>query len=426
MRTVKPLTDKQISNAKPKGKEYSLWDGQGLHIIVKPTGSKLWRFQFTLAEKKKLMGLGQYPATSLDAARGKAQELRKLAAAGVDPVARRQEEQAEERTRQGLAACTFQAVAVEWYATVKGRYRPTNQKKVLWLLRLLGEAMGPLPIHTIRYNHIRAALRMVIDKGNVATAHKLGSKAREIFSYARRNGYIDTNPADDFTKDLPPIKSQPHAFITDEKKLGALLRSMDEYDGALQVRYALRLMPYLALRISELRGARWAEIDLDAALWVVPAKRQDKDGTGMKMRQPHIVPLSTQAVALLQDLKLFTGHAALCFPSPVGKKASQPISDMTIRNALRRMGYANKEITPHGFRHTFSTLANEFALSDGDTIEGGLAHKKRSDDWITAALAKKDGNNIRGTYNHAAYIEPRRKLMQAWADYLDTLREGKA
>jgi|GEM_PF-2442924 len=231
MRIVTPLTDKQISAAKPKEKEYALWDGQGLHIIIRPNGKKLWRLQFFLSGKKRLMGLGDYPTVSLLAARNKAHELRSLVAAGVDPVVQRQV--AEEQRKRDLRI--FQAVAYEWYATVKDRYRPANQKKVLWLLGLLCESLGEIPLHAVRYSHIRETLRMVIDKGNVVTAHKMGGKAREILSYARRNSYIDTNPADDFTKDLPPIKSKHHAYITDETELANLLRAIDDYqEGSIQ------------------------------------------------------------------------------------------------------------------------------------------------------------------------------------------------
>jgi len=411
MRTVRPLNDKQIRAKikEAKDKPVTLWDGGGLYLLIKPNGSALWRFQFTLAGKKKPMALtaqnSSYPAISLQAARDKAHELRGIVADGIDPVAQRR----EEAEQQKVEARTFQAVTDEWYSTVEGRYRPTNKKKVLWLLRILGESLGQMPLIAIRYSHILATLRMAADKGNVETAHRLGSKAKEILSYARRCGYIDTNPADDYHKDLPPVKSKHYAHVVDEKKLGALLRAIDDYqEGTIQVRYALRILPYLALRVSELRGARWEEIDFDKALWTIPAERQDRDGTGMKMRIPHTVPLPTQVVALFRDLRTFTGDGPICFPSPVSKKGDRPISDMTLRNALLRMGYGKDEITPHGFRHTFSTLANDLGLGDGDHIEAALAHK--------------DTDKIRGTYNHASYLEQRGALAQRWADYLDELR----
>jgi len=260
----------------------------------------------------------------------------------------------------------------------------------------------------------------------VVTAHKLGGKAREVFSYAKRNGYIDSNPADDFFKDLPPINSKHHAFIVDEGELATLLRAIDDYrGGAIQTRYALKATAYLALRNSEVRAARWEEIDFDKAVWIVPVEREDKDGTGMKMREPHAVPLPTQVVELFKDLQQFTGDGPPCFPSPVGKKSNQPISNMTLLGALRRMGYAKGELTVHGFRHTFSTLASELGFGDGDDIEEGLSHEKRRGDVLRSALAKKDKNDIRGTYNHAIYLEPRRELMQRWADYLDGLKTTK-
>ena len=411
-----PLTDSTVKNAKPKEKDYKLADGKGMFLFITRAGGKLWRLKYRFDGKEKLLAMGQYPEITLKDARTRRDDARKLLANNppIDPNQAKRKAKEEQAAREAEIANTFARIAEEWYGTVKNRYRPTNQKKVLWLLRLLNEALGTMPIQSIRYKHIREFLCMVADKGNLVTAHKLGGKAREIFSYARRNDLIDSNPATDFTKDLPPVKSKQkhHAYITDETELATLLRAIDDYRevGHIQVYYALKILPYLALRNSELRGARWEEIDFDKTQWIIPAERQDKDLTGMKMRVPHTVPLPRQVLKLFQDLRQFTGDGPLCFPSPVAKK-KQPISDMALRNALRRMGYSNEEITPHGFRHTFSTLTNELGFGQGDHIEASLAHK--------------DTNSIRGTYNHAIYIESRREIMERWANYLDSLREGR-
>ncbi|MDR3088575.1 MAG: integrase arm-type DNA-binding domain-containing protein [Desulfobulbaceae bacterium] len=205
MWTPKPLNDKRIAAAAPRQKEYSLWDGQGLHIIIKPSGKKAWRLQFSFDGKKKLMGLGEYPAVGLKAAREKAHRLRGLIAANINPIEQRREEKVIREREKQRAHRTFRVVGDEWFTGVTANYRASNQKKVLWLLRLLYETLGDMPIEAIRYADIRLALREVAEKGNVVTAHKMGGKAREICGYARRNGYIDSNPADDFTKDLPSI-----------------------------------------------------------------------------------------------------------------------------------------------------------------------------------------------------------------------------
>ena len=239
----------------------------------------------------------------------------------------------------------------------------------------------------------------------------MAETAGQICRFARTCGYAVYNPADGLKEALKPIPESHYATLTDPAKVGHLLRSVDEYQGSISVMYALKILPYLALRSMELRGAQWSEIDLDKALWIVPASRKErpKDGGGMKMRIAHEVPLPTQVVKLFSELRTLADNEDLCFPG--SHSASRCISDMALLNAIRRMGFTKEDMTIHGFRAMFSTMLNERKLAwgiDGDIIEAQLAHKEK--------------NAVRGAYNHASYFEQRRSMVQKWADYLDSLR----
>lgn len=258
---------------------------------------------------------------------------------------------------------------------------------------------------------ILGAIRPVEAAGHSVTAHKLAETAGQICRFARTCGYIVFNPAAGLKEVLKPIQTKHYATITDPAAVGHLLRCIDEYQGGAVVGYALKILPYLALRSAELRGGRWSEIDLDKALWILPAARREnaKDGGGMKMRIAHAVHLPTQAVRLFRELHLLTGTGELCFPGR--HSASQCISDMALLNGIRRMGFSKEEMTIHGFRAMFSTILNEKKLEwgfDGDIIEAQLVHKEQ--------------NTVRDAYNHASYLDKRRELLQRWADYLDELR----
>jgi integrase len=378
------------------GKIQKVTDGAGLYAFLNPAGLHvLWRLDYRIGGKRKTLALGRYPEITLLRAREKALEARRMLAEGIDPSAAKQEKKAAVKAEALRAARTFRAVAEEWLKITSPRYRPANLKKTKYFLRLLCEAFGDLPLEDIETTQVTAFLQTVAAKGTIDTAHKLAGKAGEIFRYARRAGYIKYNPADMLTECLPRKQAKHRAAILDPSQIGVLLRSIDDYgEGSLSVRYALKLLCYLPLRNSELRGARWEEIDLDNALWTVPAERPDRDRTGMKTRIPHEVPLPRQAVDLFRKLKERQHYTCidspLCFPSSHGHR--QPISDMALRNALRRMGYSNEEIIPHGFRHMFSTIMDE---------------RGENPDHIEACLAHRSGDNIRDTYNHAQYLEQR-------------------
>lgn len=279
---------------------------------------------------------------------------------------------------------------------------------------MLKEHIGDKPITTLVPADVLSAIRPVEAAGHSVTAHKLAETAGQVFRFARTCGYILFNPADGLKEVLKPVRTRHYATMTDPAAVGHLLRCIDEYEGGVIVGYALKILPYLALRSMELRGGRWSEIDLDKALWIVPAARREnaKDGGGMKMRIAHMVPLPRQVVTLFRELHLLTGSGELCFPGRYS--ASQCISDMALLNGIRRMGFSKEEMTIHGFRAMFSTILNEKKLEwgfDADIIEAQLAHKEQ--------------NTVRDAYNHASYLEKRREMLQRWADYLDELRAAQ-
>ena len=401
-----PLTDIAIKALKPKDKPYKESDSGGLYLEVAPSGGKWWRLKYRFGGKEKRISLGTYPTISLKDARERRDEAKKLLANSTDPGEKRKEDKAAAAAIAQEQALTFEVVAREWFDTMGPAHRENNQKKILWLLGLLNTHIGSKPISQLKAADILAAIRPVEAAGHISTAHTLAQKAGQVCRFARRCGYTEFNPADRLSEALKPLQTKHYATITDPKGIGRLLRAIDEYDGGIGVSYALKILPYVFLRNSELRGAEWREIDFDKAVWTVPASRKDKDNTGMKMRVPHVVPLSRQVVELFRKLHVFTGNGGICFPSPQSK--SQCISDVGLLNALRRMGYSKDEMTIHGFRAMFSTLFNEQGF-DPNHIEKQLAHKEK--------------DKIRDAYNHASYMEQRRVLMQAWADYLDSLRE---
>jgi integrase len=400
-----PLTDTAIKAFKPKDKPYKEADGGGLYLEVAPSGGKWWRLKYRFDGKEKRISLGTYPTVGLKDARERRDEAKKLLSNHIDPGEKRKADKVEAEAVAKEQALTFEVVAKEWFDTMGTAHRERHRKKILWLLGLLNKHIGGKPIAQLKPADVFAAIRPVEATGHICTAHALAQKAGQVCRYARRCGYTEFNPADSLSEALKPLQTKHYATITDPKEIGRLLRAIDEYEGTMSVRYALKILPYVFLRNSELRGAEWQEIDFDRALWTVPSSRKDKDDTGMKMRVPHVVPLARQVVELFRDLHMFTGSGPVCFPSPQSK--SQCISDVGLLNALRRMGYSKDVMTVHGFRAMFSTLFNEQGF-DPDHIEKQLAHKEK--------------DKIRDAYNHASYLEQRRTLMQAWADYLDELR----
>jgi len=388
------LTDTAIRNAKPKAKPYKLTDERGLYLLLMPSGGKLWRFKYRLMGKEKLLSLGVYPDVSLARAREKRDEARRLLADGIDPSAKRKAEKLAK-------ADTFRAVAEEFLAQREKGWAPTHSSKVRARLEWLYPFIGDRPIGAIEAPELLRPVRTIEECGKGETAKRTLLNAGQVFRFAVATGRAKRDPTADLRGALAPVRGNHHPAIIEPKAFGALLRAIDGYPGEPVTRAALRLLPLVFTRPGELRLAEWAEFDLDRATWSIPSQR-------MKMKQPHIVPLSTQAVAILRDLHPITGSRRLVFPSL--RSRDRPMADATLTVALRRLGFTRDEVVPHGFRATARTLLDEVLGLRPDLIEHQLAH------------AVKDPNGR--AYNRTAHLAERRKMMQEWADYCDGLKNG--
>lgn len=388
-----PLTDTTIRNAKPRGKDTKLFDGGGLFLLLKPTGARWWRLKYRFGGKEKLLSLGGYPTITLKEARERRDEAKRLIAHGVDPSAQRQAAKAE-------LADNFEAVAREWFAKLAPTWAPSHADKVLRRMELyLFPWIGSRPVGRISAPELLNCLRRVEARGKLDTALRAKQNAGQVFRYAIATGRAERDPSTDLRGALAPPVRTHYPTITDPAKFGELLRAIDGYTGTFPVACALKLAPLTFTRPGELRKAEWGEFDLDAAHWRIPAER-------MKSRVPHVVPLSAQAVASLRELSPLTGCGRYLFPSRDGKGH---VSENTLNAALRRLGYERGDFTVHGFRATASTLLNEQGWTR-DAIERQLSHGER--------------DKVRAAYNHAQHLPERRRMMQAWADYLDQLRMG--
>jgi integrase len=393
-----PLTDKAIKALKPKERPYKRGDGRGLFLLVLPNGSKLWRYKYRLHRREKLLSLGAYPDVSLEHARDQLQEMRSQRARKLDPSAMRQEEKLAARQ-------TFGLVAEDWLAVHSKEVSEATLAKTKWLLEdYLLPGLQHKPIASITPAELLRVLKKAEAEGAHETAKRLRQRASSVFRYAVATGRggCHRDPTVDLRGALVIAKSKKHPAITAPAAVGALLRALDDYKGQSGVMYALRLAPHVFVRPGELRAAEWAEFDLAAKQWRIPGSR-------MKMGREHIVPLSTQVVAILEELKAHTGRFKFLFPA-LGR-TDKCISENTLNAALRRMGYDTKtEMTSHGFRSTASTLLNERGTAP-DLVELQLAHQER--------------NNVRRAYNAAERIADRTAMMQSWSDYLGELRAAK-
>lgn len=391
------LTEVAIRNAKPREKPYKLFDERGLFLLIRPGADqyrgRLWRLRYRYGGLEKLLSLGNYPDVSLKRAREKRDEARRLLADGVDPSVHR-------KTKQLEKAETFQSIAHEWLDLRAKTMATVTLQKAQWLLGLVMPRIGKRPIREITPPELLAALRKIEARGLHETAHRAKQKCGQVFRYAIATGRAERDITADLRGALAQVVSKNHAAIIDPTKIGALLRAIDSYEGQPVTAAALKLAPLVFVRPGELRAARWSEIDLVGAEWRIPAER-------MKMGEQHIVPLSRQAVAILGGLKALTGFGDYVFPSLL--TLTRPMSNNTVNSALRRLGYTSDEMTGHGFRSMASTLLNEQGFPP-DVIELQLAHAER--------------NKVRAAYNKAQRLAERRKMMQAWADYLDALRVG--
>lgn len=393
-----PLTDLAVKNAKPGQKTVRLRDDRGLYLEISPKGGKWWRLRYMIKGKANMLSLGVYPDVSLKDARERRDEARKLIANGIDPSQARKEEKAE----AAAEALTFERVAREWYERFKPQWSPSHSLDVIQRLeKNVFPQLGPRPIRDITAPELLAAVRLIEGRGAVESARRVLQMCGQIFRYAIATGQADRDLAADLRGALPPAREKHHASITDPKAVAQLLRAIDGYEGSMVARCALRLAPLVFVRPGELRHAEWSEIDLDKAEWRIPAEK-------MKMREQHIVPLSRQAVAILRELHPLTGAGRYVFPSI--RTSARPMSENTVLAALRRLGYTKDEMTGHGFRSMASTMLNEMNRWNRDAIERQLAHGER--------------NAVRAAYNFAEHLPERRRMMQAWADHLDSLKAG--
>jgi len=392
------LTDALIKAAKPQEKLYELIDERGLTLEVTPQGAKRWRFRFQLNGKRNRLSLGLYPEVRLKDARMRRDEMRILIANGIDPALERAtQREAEKGVNQ------FETIAREWFTKFSANWTKGHAATVLARLEQnVFPFIGKEPINELTAPAILQTIQRVEARGALETAHRIRQICSQVFRYAITIGKADRDPAADIRGALPPVAVRHHPSITDPKAIAQLLKAIDAFSGTHTVRCALRFIPLVFVRSGELREAEWTEFNFDAAEWLIPAHR-------MKMRVQHIVPLSRQAIAILKDVQPLTGSGRYVFPSL--RTYTRPISENTINASLRRLGYSKEEMTCHGFRSMASTLLNEHGWNR-DAIERQLAHT--------------ESNSVRAAYNYAEILPERRKMMQWWADYLDSLRSEKS
>ncbi|QZA98497.1 tyrosine-type recombinase/integrase [Pseudomonas mandelii] len=391
-----PLSDTTIRTAKPKEKLYRLTDANGLCLEVTPIGSKLWRYRYRFNGSAKMLALGAYPAVTLLKARQLRDEKRKLLTEGVDPG----EQKKAVKQAQKAEGLTFETLAREWYEYNSPRWADaTAYKAKLYLDNDIIPGIGARPIKAITRPELVELVRTVEARGTLNAAGKIRQWLHQIFRFGLAKGVAEVNPATELNVVAAPAKAARHHPHVNFAELPELLGKVEAANIHTLTKHAIRLLTMTAVRPGELRQASWSEFDLDAAVWTIPAAR-------MKARRPHIVPLPRQAVAILRKLNEITGHYPLVFAGQ--QNPARPMSENTINKALRLAGYEGRQ-TGHGFRHLLSTELN------------GRGYNK---DWIERQLAHGDSDEIRGTYNHAAYVEQRREMMQSWADSIDALCAG--
>lgn len=394
------LTDSIIKAAKPKEKDYSIADGHGLGLLVKSSGAKWWRYRYRVNGTAKMLSLGVYPDVTLKEARNQQARFKELLTQGVDPSIHRQEEKQQEAI---AAANSFESVSRQWWNHWKhGR----TERHAGYTIRRLEADVFPVigckPVNEITASALITVIKRIEARGALDIAKRALTTCGQVFRYAVAHGLAERNPAADIKPSdvLKPTKKTNYARLS-EKELPELLRKIDTYDGQPLTRLAMQLMTLTFVRTSELIGARWEEIDLFKKEWRIPAER-------MKMRTPHIVPLSMQALTIIEEIQKLALDTELVFPSE--KRNYKSMSNNTILFALYRLGYRSR-MTGHGFRGIASTILHERGYNH-DHIELQLAHSKR--DAVSAS------------YNHALYLEPRARMMQDWGDYLDAIKTGAA
>jgi integrase len=394
-----PLTAIEIKEAKAEATQYKMTDGEGMFLLVKPNGGKYWQLKYRYNGKEKLISLGVFPKTSLKEARNKRAEVKKLLSEKIDPSAERK------MSKQQLALNhenNFKAIAVEWHELQKDKWTPKHAKTVLTRLEKdTFPALGDRPIKDITAQEILAMLKKIEARGAIDLAHRAQQTAGQILRYAISTGRAQIDVTINLRGALKTQKKKSHAYLKADE-LPTFLAKLDEYDtgydGDKQTQIATKLLLLTFVRTGELRGAKWSEINFEEAEWRIPPER-------MKMRELHIVPLSKQALSLFEEMRHLSGNYEHVFPNR--SKPMQVMSENTILFSLYRMGYRSRT-TAHGFRATASTILNEKGFNK-DHVEVQLSHGER--------------DQVRGSYNHALYLDQRKVMMQWWADYLDGVRK---
>ncbi|GKK92192.1 TPA: tyrosine-type recombinase/integrase [Klebsiella pneumoniae] len=384
------LNARQVDAAKPREKAYKLADGAGLYLEVVPSGSRYWRMKYRFNGKEKRLAFGVYPAVSLAQARALRDEAKKKLAEGIDPSFAKKE---EKLVRDVQLNNTFQAVALEWHGTKVSRWSEGYASDIIEAFNKdIFPYIGQQPVNEIKPLVLLNVLRRMESRGATEKAKKVRQRCSEVFRYAIVTGRAEYNPAADLTSAMSGHESKHYPFLTVEE-LPDFFKALSGYTGSPLIVLAARLLILTGVRTGELRGAFWSEFDLEKAVWEIPAER-------MKMKRPHLVPLSTQALEVVQQLKVMSGQYPLVFPGRNDPRKT--MSEASINQVFKRIGYTGK-VTGHGFRHTMSTILHEEGFNTA---------------WIETQLAHVDKNAIRGTYNHAMYLEGRREMMQWYADYI--------
>jgi integrase len=393
------LTAVAIKAAKGRAKPYKLTDSDGLHLLVLPSGGRYWRMNYRFLGKQKTLALGVWSEVELADARAKRDEARRLLAKGIDPA---EQTKLDKITASVAAANTFQAVADEWLAKIEREdLSPVTLKKNRWLLSFAYPALGRRPISDISPHELLAVLRKVEVRGRHESAKRIRATCSQVFRYAIATARADRDVAADLKGALTVPKVTHRAAITTPLEAGALLRAIQGFEGHSVTLSALKLLPHVFVRPGELRFVEWDDFDLEKAVWTIPAHKT-------KMRRVHSVPLSRQALDIIAGIETDKRYSKLLFPSL--RSVHRPMSENTINAALRRLGYAQDEMTGHGFRAMASTLLNELGKWNPDAIERQLAHA--------------EGNAVRRAYTRGEYWNERVAMMQDWSDYLDQLRSG--
>ncbi|HBR1808947.1 TPA: tyrosine-type recombinase/integrase [Klebsiella pneumoniae] len=386
------LNARQVDAAKPKEKAYKLADGAGLYLEVVPSGSRYWRMKYRFNGKEKRMAFGVYPAVSLAQARALRDEAKKKLAEGIDPSFAKKE---EKLVRDVRLHNTFQAVALEWHGTKVSRWSEGYASDIIEAFNKdIFPYIGQQPVNEIKPLVLLNVLRRMESRGATEKAKKVRQRCSEVFRYAIVTGRAEYNPAADLTSAMSGHESKHYPFLTVEE-LPDFFKALSGYTGSPLIVLAARLLILTGVRTGELRGAFWSEFDLEKAVWEIPAER-------MKMKRPRLVPLSTQALEIVQQLKVMSGQYPLVFPGRNDPRKT--MSEASINQVFKRIGYTGK-VTGHGFRHTMSTILHEEGFNTA---------------WIETQLAHVDKNAISGTYNHALYLEGRKEMMQWYGDYVDS------